>query len=603
MIRRSLIALMMTAATTSLSLASDPQTASGATSGRVQPSVAGEQLAPGSGDALARAVGAGLPDDPAPLAVPPDPLTPASTDSGPVKAPGAPDRASAQSSPDTLDPVVVAVRTRLDAWPIPPAAEERTHLAALKDFYADATAPLWTSADALTPRALLAIAALRRATENGLDAARYDVPPHPGGTASAEPVSDVEIAIGLAILRYARDARGGRIDPPALSKMIDMRPRLYEPGSILDAVAVANAPDVYLEGLHPRHEGFHTLKLALAKGRAARTDDAGNPSRKSSADVERRILVNMERWRWLPDDLGAFHVWDNVPEQLARVSHDGKVVLEERIVVGKPTTPTPIFSAPMRFVIFHPTWGVPEGIKTNELGPRLRRAQSNSTSWLFGGGDGAGRVMRQQDLRVSRGGREINPDSIDWSSVDIRQFQFTQPSGGRNVLGLVKFRFPNKHDVYMHDTTQRDLFSRSQRLFSHGCLRVQNPMKLAEVILAYDKGWSRDRISAIVARKSTTDVTLDKSVPVHIVYFTATADHDGRVATHPDVYGIDARVASALAGRSVTLASAKADAEPAAKRLLVKSPSAKQKQPRRTAASKTAASNPKFDPFSGLTTN
>jgi hypothetical protein len=247
---------------------------------------------------------------------------------------------------------------------------------------------------------------------------------------------------------------------------------------------------------------------------------------------------------------------------------------------------------------------VPEGIKSNELGPMLRRAQANSSSWLFGPSDGASRVLRRHELRVFHGGREVDPDRVNWSAVDVRQFQFTQPPSAKNVLGVVKFRFPNKFDVYMHDTSERHLFQRGQRTFSHGCMRVENPLRLAETILAYDKGWGREKVASLVDRSGTTDVTLDKSVPVHIVYFTASVDETGKLHSHADVYGMDNRVASALAGKPVAIASARTEAEPQ-KSETGGTKEARQKRvsQRAPAGSGQARAAERFDPFPRLSGN
>ncbi|MEZ5856956.1 MAG: L,D-transpeptidase family protein [Hyphomicrobiaceae bacterium] len=499
--------------------------------------------------------------EPTPGASGPDPLTPAQADTSPAIAPGAPTVPSAASPPAiaVADPLLEVVRARLAAKAAPANAGAASDLSALKAFYAKADAKLlWVKGSDLSDQGKKLLDALRRADSYGLDSSVFSNLMSSGSTGPEYEGADREIEMALAALKYARHARGGRVNPPSLSAMIDVRPRLYEPGSLLTALAIAPAADVYLEGLHPRHAGFIALKDALAKVRAEKDQSAETKSKGGVGAVERRLLVNMERWRWLPDTLGNFYVWDNVPEQLTRVYHDDKKVLEERIVVGKPKTPTPMFSAPMKFVIFQPSWGVPDGIKTNELGPMLRRAQARqSGGWFFNENDGATRALRRHELKVFRGGREINPDSVDWARVDIRQFHFTQPPSAKNVLGVVKFRFPNKFDVYMHDTADRHLFSRSPRTFSHGCMRVQNPLRLAETILAYDKGWSRGHVQSLAARSGTTSVTLDKTVPVHIVYFTATVDTAGKLHSHADIYGMDSRVASALAGRSVTLTSAK----------------------------------------------
>ena len=143
---------------------------------------------------------------------------------------------------------------------------------------------------------------------------------------------------------------------------------------------------------------------------------------------------------------------------------------------------------------------------------------------------------------------------MDWSSVDIRRYQFTQGASGKNVLGAVKFRFPNKHDVYMHDTPDRHLFGDGQRAFSHGCMRVQNPLHLAEVILAHDTGYSRGQINGDGRFGQDRRDPLRNQVPVHIAYFTAEVDDKGQVRYYSDIYGLDSRVAGALRGQPVQFA-------------------------------------------------
>lgn len=562
-------------------------------------------LAQSPGDS-ARPVEPSLSEDRVPAPATPDPLTPQQGDVSPLPAPSVPTGDSGRPQAQADDAAVIALRARLEDWAEPRDPAERKDVAALKAFYGDGSRGLvWTAQPGFTERGSALMAALRRANAWGLDASAFEPPKALQNDALPRARAEAEIAISLSALKYARHARGGRLDPPSLSKMIDMRPRLYEPLSVLEGLAAAPSPDDYLEALNPKHAGFLALKAALAGVRStspATTTGEAKATPAAGAEMERRIVVNMERWRWLPDDLGQFYVWDNVPEQITRVHHDGKVVLKERIVVGKAGSPTPMFSAPMRFVIFHPSWGVPEGIKTNELAPMLRRAQSGSSGWFFSENDGASRALRRHELRVFHGGRELDPDRINWSSVDIRQFSFQQPPSAKNVLGVVKFRFPNRFDVYMHDTSERHLFSRASRTFSHGCMRVENPLKLAETILAYDKGWGRERIAQLVARGGTTDVTLDKNVPVHIVYFTATTDEAGKIHTHPDVYAIDSRIASALAGRSVVLASAKGEPDAGA------SPPARQGATRRdTQRREKAPRRPRqqdsFNPFAFLSAN
>jgi len=410
--------------------------------------------------------------------------------------------------------------------------------------------------------------------------------------------------------------------------MIDQKPTIYDPKSLLQALATSNAVDGYLRDLHPKHPQFERLRQAMLAARGARIQDAapapvripegpaikpgkdhaqialvrqrltvpaadgndtiyddplveavkayqsnhglaatgvingatraalnGTEARPSSAESVQRLIVNMERWRWMPEKLGAIYVWDSVPDQMTSIVQDGKVVLSEKIVVGKVTSPTPIFSADMQFIIFHPSWGVPPGMKANELWPQLRNAGGG---WFFGGG--ASSVLQAHGLQVMYAGRAIDANSVNWSSVDIRAFDFVQPPGPTNVLGIVKFRFPNKHDVYMHDTPERHLFGGATRAFSHGCMRVQNPVRLAEVLLAADKGWSGEKVQEYVRRGG--EIKLDQPIPVHVTYFTAVVDDAGKVIYRGDIYGLDRRVASALEGRPVNLATVAAAAEP-----------------------------------------
>ena len=207
----------------------------------------------------------------------------------------------------------------------------------------------------------------------------------------------------------------------------------------------------------------------------------------SSARIK-QILVNMERWRWLPHDLGAFYVTVNIPEFMLRVVEDGKPIHSTRVVVGKPDKQTPIFSDEMEEIVFNPYWNVPNSIKNEEIAPYMGQGGG-----FFGGGVDTS-VLQRHGLRIKYGNRDVDPDTIDWTRNDIRNFDLVQPPGPTNVLGRVKFVFPNSHDVYMHDTTQKFLFNNPVRAESHGCMRVQYPEKLAEILLAHDKGWSPARV-------------------------------------------------------------------------------------------------------------
>ena len=392
----------------------------------------------------------------------------------------------------------------------------------------------------------------------------------------------------LAVLKYARHARGGRIgDPSRISKIMDHTPPVRAPKLVLSDLAAADAPDAYLRALHPKHEQFEKLRQLLLKLRGSDDGDRaivygeqlqkvvaqlpssndprprdGQPKPKNAraaADID-RILVNMERWRWMPVDLGTLYVWSNVPEFLTRVVKDGKIVNSDRIVAGQPAWPTPSFSAEMTTIVFHPTWGVPDGIKRKELAPLLRRSSGGGLIGLFTGAQSAEALLEAHDLRAYYNGRPIDPNQVDWSSVNIGAYEFRQPPGPKNVLGTIKFMFPNKHDVYMHDTPERDLFARSFRGLSHGCMRVGNPRRLAEVLLAADKGWPEAKVGDMF-NSGTQEVELTTRIPVHVTYLTAMVDYEGNLRTFGDLYGLDARVGEALLGRKVRFETPRYDDE------------------------------------------
>lgn len=259
------------------------------------------------------------------------------------------------------------------------------------------------------------------------------------------------------------------------------------------------------------------------------------------------LLVNMERYRWLPQDLSNFYVNVNVPEFTLRVVEDGAPVWQTRVVVGKTRTQTPIFNDEMEEIVFRPNWYVPNSIKSNEIAPYLYRGGG-----FFGGGWDTS-ILKRQGLRI-RGvnGRDVDPDSIDWGRADIRRYELYQPPGPRNVLGLVKFLFPNSHDVYLHDTTQKHLFANAVRAASHGCMRVQNPDQFATVLLGHDQEWTAARVnSAMHGGIDANKIPLKQHIPVYVTYFTAVVDEDGALKRYNDLYGHDRRMIAALKGQPI----------------------------------------------------
>jgi murein L,D-transpeptidase YcbB/YkuD len=274
----------------------------------------------------------------------------------------------------------------------------------------------------------------------------------------------------------------------------------------------------------------------LLNGGQRQQESASSPAR------IKQILVNMERWRWLPHDLGPFYVTVNVPEFTLRVVEDGTPIHTTRVVVGKPDKQTPVISDEMEEVVFNPYWNVPNSIKMEEIAPYF-----SPGGGFFGGGWDTS-VLRRHGLRIKYGNRDIDPDQIDWSRNDLRNFDLVQPPGPTNVLGKVKFVFPNKHDVYMHDTTQKHLFANTVRAESHGCMRVQNPAQLAELVLKHDKGWSPAQVESTFDAGGDNHVVLDQKIPVYITYFTLRVNDDGSISTFRDLYGHDSRMNAALSG-------------------------------------------------------
>jgi len=508
------------------------------------------------------------------------------------------------------DPALVELRRLL------PQRAKRANagdLAAMTAYYEkERTHLVWLTEDGYSDRAKAAIAELRRADDWGLRADDFYVPDLPGDALSPEATAEAEITLTLALLKYSRHARGGRIpNPSRISKLLDQRPPLRRPDLVLADLEAAKAPDAYLRSQHPKHDQFVKLQRLLVKlrhsgGRTgnAKAGDSGIDfgarlnetasiapggraapvSPRVAADID-RIIVNMERWRWLPVDLGTLYVWNNVPEFLTRVVKSGKIINSDKIVAGQPEWPTPAFSADMKTIVFHPSWGVPDGIKRKELAPLLRKSTGGGLMGLFTGAPSSRDVLDAHNLRVYRDGRQIDPNQVDWSSANIGAYDFRQPPGPRNVLGAIKFMFPNKHDVYMHDTPERGLFARSFRGLSHGCMRVGDPHRLAEVLLGEDKGWSKEKVASLF-RGGSQSVELASHIPVHMTYFTAMVDYRGNLRTFGDLYGLDTRVGKALLGRDVRFKPRSYDAEVAA---ILREQRQKERQQR---ASQASASGP-----------
>ena len=251
--------------------------------------------------------------------------------------------------------------------------------------------------------------------------------------------------------------------------------------------------------------------------------------------IERRIRqieLNLERWRWLPRRLGERHILVNIPEYQLEVRDGGRVPLRMRVVVGKRETPTPIFDDEMSYVVFSPYWNVPPTIAEGETLPEVLRDPA---------------FLERMNMEVlDEAGRTIEPLAI--ALTDPTKYRFRQRPGAQNSLGLVKFMFPNQHNIYLHDTPADSLFARTSRSFSHGCIRLERPLALAEYLLRDQPEWTRAAIEQAMHSGQERTVKLTAPIPVYLVYWTARAA-DGAIHFRKDVYGIDAEQTVRLAKR------------------------------------------------------
>jgi murein L,D-transpeptidase YcbB/YkuD len=242
-----------------------------------------------------------------------------------------------------------------------------------------------------------------------------------------------------------------------------------------------------------------------------------------------QVAINLQRWRYMPDNLGERHFLVNIPYFHLIARESGKPVMDIRVVVGKPGNNTPIFSEDMESVVFSPYWNIPDTIAENETAPAVARDPNY--------------LARQgiEVLRVSSKGAEaINASDVNWDSADaVKGLVFRQKPGDGNALGHVKFLFPNRYNVYLHDTPADALFAKPGRAFSHGCVRVEEPETLAKYVLKDYPEWDDESIFAAMRSGVEKHVKLKKKIPVHITYFTAWVDENGGLHFQPDIYGYD----------------------------------------------------------------
>lgn len=458
-----------------------------------------------------------------------------SSEIGDKAAAGSPAEAAitaAAGDPAKAGGIATALRAIMDsAGPVANQAEGVDEdRAALAQFYRDRdAAPLWMAETGPTANARALATALADAASYGLDPRALAIPALDGVSGDAA-LARADYDLSLAALTYARQARGGRIPRPSeqLNSNLDRKPQLIEPATVMQRLATAEDAGQALAATNPVHPQFERLRSAWL----AATDGKGGGKLSAKA---KQIRANMEMWRWMWDDLGEMYVFNNIPEFMQRVYKGGEVVRTERIVVGEVSKQSSVFSRPLKAVVLRPRWRVPESIMVHELWPSL----------LKGGG-----LMRRHGLEITtKDGEPRDWRSIDWSKDDIRRYHVWQEAGPKSAVGFVKFSFPSQHTIFMHDTPDKWMFNAKRRTLSHGCLRVRNPFDLAAMVLEYDKGMSRAEVQKLIkSGPPDNDIEMSKPIPVHLAYFTAWVDDDGKLNTFSDIYGHEKRVTQALDG-------------------------------------------------------
>ena len=479
----------------------------------------------------------------------------------------------------------------------------------LVEFYTERNdKPLWVNENGLNKKAKLLMAELARAANYELDPKDYKVTFATEFSTDMDSPADwlakADLKLSYAALKYARHANGGRITPAKLSKYIDRHPQLKDPVKFMRDLAENDNVGAQLVKLHPTHPQFKLLIAALRKARTAKPVDqimipegptmklglrdervptlrdrldvsvessdedfdpevfdedladavmdfqkskglkedgiVGNNTIKAlnwkPSDRTRTLMVNLERWRWMPRELGKFHIRVNVPEYKYKVIRNGKVFYSDRAIVGKITNQTPVFSDEMETVVFNPYWYPTQNIIRNEILPGVRR----NDRFIYKNGFEV----------VNARGNPVDPGSIDWYNAGPRDFSIRQPPGSGNALGEVKFLFPNKHAVYLHDTPQKKLFDTSVRMYSHGCMRIRNPRRLAEIVMS-NEGWKNSLVHERMDYRENQHFALKNKIPVHVTYFTAWVNDDGTVRYHNDIYKHDKRIYAAFHGLPV----------------------------------------------------
>src|SRR5450432_3937945 len=517
-----------------------------------------------------------------------------------ASAPPAPEPAKAASNVPAADQPVAEKLKDMFAGKSLRYFDRKGERVAVEKFYGSRDyAPVWTRSGALTDSARGAIARLKDAAADGLNAADYPVPDF-AAAASPDALAEADLKLTSSVLDYARQAQSGRMHWSQVSGDIQYPEHPTDPTEVLTNVSTAKDASIALDSYNPPQKLYKALKAKLAElrgegdvsmirigdGPALKYTPSHNKKQPAEAMVDPRVsqlrtklgitenpddnrydakvaeavqrfqesvdikatgvldertvnalnspkrdrqidtvLVNMERWRWLPRDLGAPSIGDayvilNVPDFTLKVMQHGAQVWGTRVVAGKPGIhATPLLTETMKFITVNPTWNVPPSIIYNEYLPALQQDPT---------------VLTRMGLKLDRA-RD--------GSIHI-----SQPPGEANALGRIRFNFPNKFLVYQHDTPDKNLFAKSERAYSHGCMRVQNPDEYAQALLGVSQPEEKFTAARIKAMYGSSERTLNfkHPIPVNITYQTAFVDDSGRLQLRKDVYGRDGTMLALL---------------------------------------------------------
>jgi murein L,D-transpeptidase YcbB/YkuD len=426
------------------------------------------------------------------------------------------DQASAPDPLASLDPADRAVAEKIGELLAGKAdrffADKKEGEAAAAFYQNRNLAPLWLERGVANARAVSVIARMKGADADGLEPSDYKAPNF--ADLGPEALAEAELKLTHTVLTFVRHLQAGRFAYTRVSRNIELPQALPEPADILSRIADAADAGQALDAFSPQQEPYRKLKAMLAQLRGKSNPGKGEVSRQIET-----IIANMERWRWYPRDLGNAHVVVNQPDFTLKVMHNGTQVWTSRIVIGKPSMPTPLLSQTMKSITVNPTWHVPQSIIHNEYLPALAEDPT---------------VLDRMGLRVSYHGGEV---------------EITQPPGDGNALGRLRFNFFNRFSVYQHDTPDKQLFGLEFRAYSHGCMRVQDPAKYAEVLLNIarpNERWTAERVKSMFG-SAEQDIQLPATqIWVHLTYQTAFVDNAGKLQIRPDVYNLDSRTLAAI---------------------------------------------------------